>query len=83
MRPPIAESGSSGVLTKINALSREPGNTGWTVLDPVRRTNYSVGDLDNNQFQPSINYGQGALQGDNVAIINEGEAPKKHNLSTY
>ena len=53
----------------------------------MRRTNYSVGDLDNNQFQPNINYDQEALQGDNVATINEavpnGEAPKKHHLSTY
>ena len=75
MRSPIAESGRSGVPTKINALSREPGNT-----------NYSMGDLDNNQFQPNINYDQGSLQGDNVAIINEavpnGEDPKKH-LSTF
>ena len=53
------------------------------------RTNYSMGVLDNNQFQPNINYDQGALQGDNVATINylegvpNGEAPKKHHLSTY
>ena len=46
-----------------------------------------MGDLDNNQFQPNINYDQGALQADNVATINEavpnGEAQKKHYLSTY
>ena len=46
-----------------------------------------MGDLDSNQFQPNINYDQGALQGDNVATINEavrnGEAPEEHHLSAY
>ena len=53
----------------------------------MRRTDYSMGDLDNSQFQTNINYDQGALQGDNVATISEvvqnGEAPKKHHFSTY
>ena len=44
-------------------------------------------DLDNNQFQPNINNNEGALQGDEVATVTEavpnGEAQKKHHLSTY
>ena len=46
-----------------------------------------MGNLDKNQCPPNINYDLGALQGDNVATINEavsnGEGPKKHHLSTY
>ena len=52
MKPPITESDRSGNPITINALSREPGNTGWTV-----HTRVSIGpymeDLDNNQFQPN------------------------------
>ena len=44
-------------------------------------------DLDKNQFQPNIILNQEALQGNERAGTNEaipnGEASKKHHLSTY
>ena len=54
MRSPIREPGRCGDPIKINALSREPGNPGWT--EQIRWVDYNrfMGDLDNNQFQPSI-----------------------------
>ena len=53
MRSPIAEPGRSGDPIKIKALSREPGNPGWTAWT---RAIYKLfmGDLDNNQFQPNL-----------------------------
>ena len=53
MRSLIAEPGRSGDPIKIKALSREPGNPGWTAWT---RATYKLfmGDLDNNQFQPNL-----------------------------
>ena len=53
MRSPIVEPGSFGDTIKIKALSREPGNPGWTVI-PVRHKLFFVGDLDDIQFQPIL-----------------------------
>ena len=49
---PIAESDRSGNPITIKALSREPGNTGWTVYTCVSTKSY-MEDLENNQFQPN------------------------------
>ena len=54
MRSPIVEPGKCGDPIKINALSREPGNPGWTEQIPCIEYNCFMGDLDNNQFQPNI-----------------------------
>ena len=53
MRSLIAEPGRSGDPIKIRALSREPGNPGWTAWT---RAIYKLfmGDLDHNQFQPNL-----------------------------
>ena len=48
------EPGRCGDPIKINALSREPGNPGWTEQILCVDYNYFMGDLDNNQFQPNI-----------------------------
>ena len=53
MRLTITELGSFGDTIKIKALSREPGNPGWTVT-PVRRKLFFMGDLDDIQFQPIL-----------------------------
>ena len=53
MRSPIAEPGSLGNTIKIKALSREPGNPGWTVI-PMRCKLLFMGDLDDIQFQPIL-----------------------------
>ena len=50
IRSPIAESDRSGDPITIKALSREPGNTGWTVYTHVSIEPH-MGDLENNQFQ--------------------------------
>ena len=52
MKSPIVESDRSGDPITIKALSREPGNTGWTVYTHVSIESY-MEDLDNNQFQPN------------------------------
>ena len=54
MRSPIAEPGRCGDLIKINALSRELGNPGWTEQIPCVDYNHFMGDLENNQFQSNI-----------------------------
>ena len=54
MRLPIAEPGRCGDRIKINALSREPGNPGWTEQIPCIDYNRFMGDLGNNQFQPNM-----------------------------
>jgi hypothetical protein len=51
MKSPIAESDRSGDTIKTKALSREPGNPGWTYDPCVNQT--LMGDLDNDQFQPN------------------------------
>ena len=53
MSSPIAEPDSLGNAIKIKALSREPGNTGWTV-SPVRCKLLIMEDLDDIQFQPIL-----------------------------
>ena len=53
MKSTITEPGSFGDTIKIKALSREPGNPGWTVI-PVRHKLFFVGDLDDIQFQPIL-----------------------------
>ena len=50
IRSPIAESDRSGDPITIKALSREPGNTGWTVYTHVSIEPH-MEDLENNQFQ--------------------------------
>ena len=52
MKSTIAESDRSGDRITIKALSREPGNTGWTVYTRVSIEPY-MEDLDNNRFQPN------------------------------
>ena len=52
MKSPIAESDRSGDPITIYALSREPGNTGWTAYIRVSIEAY-MEDLHNNQFQPN------------------------------
>ena len=52
MKSVIAESGRNGNPTTIKVLSREPGNTGWSVYTCVSIEPY-MEDLDNNQFQPN------------------------------
>ena len=52
MKSPIAESDRSGAPITIKTLSREPGNTGWTVYTRVSIEPY-MEDLGNNQFQPN------------------------------
>ena len=54
MRSLITEPGICGDPNKINALSRELGNPGWTEKIPCINYNHFMGDLDNNQFQPNI-----------------------------
>ena len=49
----IAEPGSLRDTIKIKALSKEPGNPGWTAI-PVRRKLLFIGDLDDIQFQPIV-----------------------------
>ena len=49
---PIAESDRSGNPITIKALSREPGNSGWTVYTCVSTKSY-MEDLDNDKFQPN------------------------------
>ena len=51
IRSPIAEPGGLSNAIKIKALSREPGNPGWTV-SPVHHKLRFMGDLDDIQFQP-------------------------------
>ena len=51
MKSPIAESDRNGDTIKTKALSREPGNSGWTYDPCVNQT--LMGDLDNDQFQPN------------------------------
>ena len=53
MRSPIPEPGSLGDTIKIKALSREPGNPGWTVISVPRKLLF-MGDLDDIQFQPVL-----------------------------
>ena len=53
MRSPIAEPGILGDTIKIKALSREPGNTRWTVIS-VRGKLLFIGELDDIQFQPIL-----------------------------
>ena len=53
MRSPIEEAGSLDNTIKIKALSREPGNPGWTVI-PVRPKLPFMGNLDDIQFQSVI-----------------------------
>ena len=53
MRSPTKEPGSLGNAIKLKALSREPGNPGWTVSS-VRRKLLFMGDLDDTQFQPIL-----------------------------
>ena len=50
IKSPIIESDRSGDPITIKALSREPGNTGWTVYTLVSIEPH-MEDLDNNQFQ--------------------------------
>ena len=52
MESPIAKSDRSGSTITIKALSRERGNTGWTVYTRVAIEPY-MEDLDNDQFQPN------------------------------
>ena len=52
MKSPMTESGRSGDPITIKALSREPGNTRWTIYSRVSIEPY-MEDLDNNQFQPN------------------------------
>ena len=52
MKSPMTESSRSGDPITIKALSREPGNTGWTIYTRVSIEPY-MEDLDNNQFQPN------------------------------
>ena len=49
MKSPIADPGRLGNTIKINALSREPGNPGWTI-SPVHHKLRLMGDLDDTQF---------------------------------
>ncbi len=51
MKSPIAESDRSGDTIKTKALSREPGNPGWTYDPCVNQT--LIGNLDNDQFHPN------------------------------
>ena len=53
MRSPIVEPGSFDDTIKIKALSREPGNTGWTVI-PLRCKLLFMGDLDDIKLQPIL-----------------------------
>ena len=53
IRSPIAEPGGLSNAIKIKALSREPGNPGWTV-SPVHHKLRFMGDLDDTQFQPIL-----------------------------
>ena len=50
MKPLRYESDRSGDPIIVIALSREPGNTGWTVFTRVSIETYTE-DLDNNQSQ--------------------------------
>ena len=50
IKSPIIESDRSGDPITIKALSRETGNTGWTVYTRVSIKPH-MEDLDNNQFQ--------------------------------
>ena len=52
MKSAIVESDRSDDPFTIKALSREPGNTGWTVYTSVPIEPY-MEDLDNNQLQPN------------------------------
>ena len=52
MKPPIVESDGSGDPITIKTLSKELGNTGWTVYTRVSIEPY-MEDLDKNQFQPN------------------------------
>ena len=51
MRLRILEPGSLGNAIKISALSREPGNPGFTVTSMHHKLRF-MGDLDDVQFQP-------------------------------
>ena len=55
MKSLIVKSERSGDPIKFKALSRELGNTGWTVYTCVSMESY-MEDLDNNQFQPNQLY---------------------------
>ena len=50
MRSTVAEPGSLRDIIKIKAISREPGNPGWTII-PVRRKLLFMGELDDIKFQ--------------------------------
>ena len=93
MRSPIAEPGSLGNAIKIKALSREPGNPGWTA-SPVRRKLLFMGDLDDIKFQPILQDvaddtvvqlgadNQANLQNNRIRITNNREWPgeQKHRI---
>ena len=53
LRSLIAEPGSLGNAIIVKALSREPGNPGWTV-SPMHRKLLLMGDLDDIEFQPIL-----------------------------
>ena len=93
MRSPIAESGRSGDTTNIIALSRVPGNPGWTD-DPCVVVNF-MGDIDQNQSQPQQTHDvanetvveqndaeniASQLHNNNVYIMNKGEWTNKEKL---
>ena len=50
---PIAEPDSLDNAIKIKALSKEPGNTGWTI-SPACCKLLIMGNLDDIQFQPIL-----------------------------
>ena len=93
MRSPITEPGSLGNAIKIKALSREPGNPGWTVRLVGRKLLF-MGDLDDIQFQPILQDipddtvvplgadNQANLQNNRVHIINSQEwsEEQKHRI---
>ena len=54
MRSLITEPGRCGDPIKVNALSKELGNPGWTEQIPCIDYNCFMGDLDTNQFQSNI-----------------------------
>ena len=53
LRSLIAEPCSLGNAIIVKALSREPGNPGWTV-SPMHRKLLLMGDLDDIEFQPIL-----------------------------
>ena len=75
MESPIAKSDRSGNTITIKALSRERGNTGWTVYTRVAIEPY-MEDLDNDQFQTNQPHD---VAGDTVAQIGtENRANHEH-----